>query len=269
MRPPIYTQTDMARDVARSAASRNVDQLLKAWDLEIQAAFEKLRKKGAELDQQKRAENAEQRRLLAQEAADRALGEAVGNYLEGLANQARSNDSSAVTVPSGYRAASLVLSGPPIADIHALIGNILEDIVDGRSDSPSRAQQSAAWALGQGLSPHPGDLAAILDGAGADQAWSSHFREIGAALERVDAARFKHAQLQGFTGHERINLLQEHVSALKAYGSDRLVDLVTRPASLTGGTRAPADPPATQAQRGGMSGNEFNRMLDDLFGRKR
>jgi hypothetical protein len=261
----LYTAGDMARELAWEAASRRVDELHKAWDQEIEAVFAALRERAKLLDQEKRTEGSQARRELAQEAADRALAGAVTSYLEGLAAQAQGNDASAVTIPTGFRAASLVLAGPPVAEIQALLGDILTDVAEGASDDPTaRARQSAIWALGQGLSPHGEDVAEALRGSKLDPEWAERFSQLAERLTALEGPSSRLAQLEAYRGGEKLDLLKAHVGSLQAYGSERLLTALGRPEKLAG-TSAPRPGPLVLGRGAAMPGPAFHAMLDGLF----
>lgn len=262
----LNANADLARDMVQDAISQNMDRLIQAWDKEIDAAFEALRQKAAQMEVTKRLENDQARRRLSQEAADSALSSSVASYLEGLAVQAQANDASAVCVPTGFLAASTMICGPALAGLADLIDDIQGEVNEGSSDSPIVvARQSAAWALGEGLPPHGRDLSAILDHFGLDAAWSERFSALATRLDDAQLKNPGHGQLKGVVGHERINLLREHIKTLDAFGGPRLIGLVSNPAGLVGTNPGGPLPGVNTTSNSGVAPATLNRILDGLF----
>ena len=266
-----YSGDQMAREIILADQNRRMERLLQSWDKEIQAAFDHLKTEGVRIAQEHSVRAAEDGRRAAQEAADAALTSSIASYLEGLAGQAKGNDTSAVSVPTGIRVASSLFAGPPLAEINALLSQVEKDVTTGADDSPQAlAQESAAWALGHGLMPHPGDLATLLGTAGVDDAWASRFKSIGDALDGLEGKSFKNSQLKAHVAHEQFSLLKDHVNVLQSYSAERLVGLVAQPGNLGATLGAITIAPPSQSQnasRARMPDKEFNRMLDNLFGR--
>lgn len=256
----------------QDAQSRNMERLLRAWDAEIEAAAEHLRKEAVRIANEQAARALEQSKAQAQEAADAALTHSISSYLEGLAVQAQSNDASAVSIPSGVRVASTSFAGPALTEISALVSEAEREIGEGRFDSATESsQRSATWALEHGLMPHPGDLGRLVAASGVDASWGERFSQLGAKLDNIDAgASVRHGQMKAYLAHEKLGALQDYVNVLGAFGGGRVVGLVSNPASL-GGIGALSGTPPTSSQSGGARGKmperEFNKMLDNLFGR--
>ena len=210
------------------------------------------------LDQaRQRAKDAKVHGESAQRAADQALGHSVSSYLQGLVAQAESNDASAVTIPTGIRVASTTISGPPLGEIEALIADVQGEVREGKSDSPTqRARQSAAWALGHGLMPHPGDIARLLGGQG-NKGWAKQFGETGRKLDRFAEAGVGNAHLRALNAGERLDVMDGYCSLLAQYGADRLMDLVS------GKKHEPPPPP--DPKQSGMRRAELDSVLDQLF----
>lgn len=260
----LYSMADMARDLQRDAQNQRMREMMKAWDLEIAAAFERLRTQATEQNELKKAEGSEARRRQAAEAADAALAAAVTNYLHGLFADAADSPAS-ITVPTGFRAASLVLAGPALGEINALLSDIQEAMGDDDDQPAMRAQASASWALGRGFAPHPGDLATVLAAADTDPLYADRFGALSKSLDGLDSDQPKHGQLKAYAGHQRIDLLKDHVQVVRAFGGSRLLDLLHRPGALAD-TSAKQAPP-TIYRPGAVSTGVLHGVLDNLFGK--
>ena len=220
-----------AQQMIEASASQTIDALVRAWDKELDAAFEAIRKRGTQLEQLKHTEAAQARRTLSLKAADEVLASAVRHHLQGLAIEIEAGH----IAPMGCRAASMVLAGPPVGDLPQLIGaaqaEVGEEIIEHATDP---AQKSIAWALGEGLPPHGGDIAALLGRADTDPTWAQHFSALARRID-VDASQtFKNPQLQGHTAHAKMDALADHVHALSTFGTQRLLNLVVDPRRLSG-----------------------------------
>ena len=250
-----------AQQMIEASASQAIDALLKSWDKELDAAFEAIRKRGAELEQLKHAEAASARRALSEQAADEVLASAVRHHLQSLAIEIEAGH----VAPAGCRAASMLLAGPPVGDLSQLIAAVQAETGEELAEEAIHpAQNSIAWALSEGLPPHGHDIATLLGRADTDTAWAKHFSTLARRLEG-DGPGFKNPQLQGHTAHGKMDALAEHVHALSTFGTQRLVNLVVDPRRLSG-TQAG---PVTSPSRTSLSPPAFHAMLDGLFGRKR
>ena len=126
---------------------------------------------------------------------------------------------------------------------------------------------SARWALGHGLLPHPGDLAAIMQKAQVDAPWKQQFLELSMALDRIPETGS--GQLRGgtqgdaayraFLSTKQMDVLGRQVQLLGSYGSERLLRLVTNPSALAGS--ASPEIPSTVGRTGGMGTKDFNAMI--------
>lgn len=254
-------------DLRYQAMSDAVDATLEAWGRELEANREALveqaKRNAQEADQASREKHAE----LAQQAMDAALDARVESYLSSLLSAASDPDSK-VDIPDGFRTASGV-SGPSIPDLSALLTQIESTDAGDKSvggvDDVSRA--SAAWALGQGLMPHPADLSAVMKTNGIDPTFSARLDDIASSLNKVDQQSFKHPQLKVQAGAERLETLKGYVDTLTSYGSGRLVKLVTDPGSLMGMVEPAISAGSVRGR--GMPERQFNSMLDGLFSGKR
>ncbi len=256
----LYSGADMARDLQRQAQNESMRHLLTAWDKEIEAAFEHLRQQAAEQAQVQKAEASEARRKRSLEAQDRALAAAVSSYLQQAANVAEDGGLPTLSIPTGYRAASLVLAGPAVGEINALLSDIQHELKDRGDDPALSAQASATWALGAGLAPHPADLATILGAAQIDPSYGERFEDLARQLASLEGPQPKHGQLKGFAGHQKIDVLQDHVKVMGAFGAPRLINVLGHPASLIGTTATNAPP-----TRGVVDRKVLDGVLDKLF----
>lgn len=249
----------MAEHARWQAQSAAIDTLLDAWAKEIERGTERLKEEAKEIARLKDQQAIEAGREQARIAQETQNANAYAAYLSGLAITAQDNDS--VTVPTGFRVASGVVSGPPIAE---LIADVSAEIQDGDDTHDLRARQSIQFALGHGLMPHPSDLSEVLEARGIDADWAAKFQDLGQALDALDTNAFKNAQLKGVVGHNRIDVLSQHVKLLAAYSPDRILTITTKPDALKA-TPAPTLP-SLQAPRGGkMEPAAFSKMMDGLF----
>jgi hypothetical protein len=224
--------------IAEEAASRRMDEMLRAWDKEIQQEFEALRedekKHEIERDQQTQVEL----HRAQQEAADLALDAAVANALQNAITDSKGGEKS-LTIPTGVHVASTTIHGPGV-DLAALREELDDDrdtLID--SAKSQQARDSAMWALGHGLMPHPGDLSTLLKSAHVDQDYAGRFDNLKLELNKIDRdSQNRNPQIQGYNAHQRVGVLNELNEALASFGAQRLVALIVRPSRLQ--TIAPA-----------------------------
>lgn len=247
-------------------ALENMNKLLSSWSKDLEQSYKAVLEQGKKLDEESRQKAVDAQKAYQQEQLDAALDREVASYL-GALRVAAQDRGSQVAIPEGVRAASS-LTGPSLA-IDDLLRDIrIEDRPDDRelARGAKDAQTSAAWALGQGLMPHPLDLSTLLRAGQADGAWSEHFASLGARLEAVDRRPAPNVQLQMVAGAERLSTLRDFVDALGAYSSERLLTAIVAPEQLRG-TSAPILP--LERTRGAMTAGAFNAMMDGLFAKPR
>lgn len=227
------------------AQQASMQRMLEAWDRELDAQAEAFR----EAAKKQAAKDA----IAAQNAA------ALEVYLEGLVAQAKAGADVSVTIPAGIRVASQIANAPSAAELEALL-----DEIDDSEASFASAQRSAAWALGHGLMPHPGDLSSLMRAGRVDAPFAERLEGLAGQLERLDATPTKHPKLAVLAAHDRLFALQDQVGVMKAYGPERTLDLVRQPGRLVGNTQSPL--PNPPSQRGPKMGRQaLDRVLDGLF----
>jgi len=243
-----------------------VDAVLAAWGRELAENSERLeeqrKKLVAQANDASRAQSAEQ----AQQAMDAALDARIESFLGSLLSAASDPDSK-VAIPDGFRSATGSPHGPSLPDFSALVAEIESaDKTDAISaDDPiARSQASAAWAIGHGMMPHPGDLSHIMKANNVDPTFAARFDDLAGSLDKIQSKTFVHPQLKVQAGADRLDALKSYVDTLSGYGSARLVKLVSDPGSLLGFVEpAMPSPSATNPKR--MPERQFNAMLDNLF----
>lgn len=210
-------------EMVHRAQTEAMERLLRAWDREIEAEFERLRERAQRQHQQQLREGAEARRKLLEEMGEAALNASVAAYLTGLAETAEANDTSAVT-------ASVGLPTSAITELAPLLARVQDEVREGKMDSPLlEAQRSVATAMDRGLIPSPADLQSLLLAAGQTQ----QAKAFGELAERLRAdSSFRNPAIQYRSTHDRISALSDEVKLLKGIGSENLVRLITEPQSL-------------------------------------
>lgn len=229
------------------AERRSMQALLDAWDKEIQAqaeAFRELQKKQAQQQLQELTESA-----------------ALEAHLRTLVCQAKAGADITVSIPPGVRVADNLAVAASDTELQVMLSKLEQ----AAGDTAQAAQRSAAWALGQGFVPHPGDLATLMDQQRVDAPWSAALKGLAGQLEQLDASRSAHPQLKALHGGERLTVVQAEVKLLGAYSPERTLQLVTRPSAL-GGSLEKAPPALDRSQAGPKMGQQaLNRLLDRLF----
>jgi hypothetical protein len=228
-------------DEVRAAEQRSLNALLEAWDKELDAQAEALRE-------------AEKKRQ-AQAALEAVQVAAFESHIRGLVAQARGGAD--VSIPSGMRAASTLAIGPCDAELDALLATV----DDAELAFADQARRSAAWALRQGLLPHPSDLASTMETR--DPPWAAAFRELGHKLDSLDAVKHAHPRLQAVSGGERVDVLRREVQLLKAYSPERTLTLIAQPEKLGAPLSLAPPPPAERGPR--MGAQALGKLLNNLF----
>lgn len=206
--------SQMLRLQIEEAQQQALNRLLEAWDKELQAAAELF---------------AEQKRKKQIADADQALESAAAErHLAGLVAQAVAGADISISIPSGVRVATDLVSAAVDADLSALLLRSLGD-----ADLP-QDQRSVAWAMGHGMIPHPGDLASIMDRRGLDGSWAAHLHELGQKLDAMGPKPLPQVQLV------KLDALHGVVGTLKAYPADRLLGLAVMPEAISATSAKPA-----------------------------
>ena len=195
-------QTSEALRMIYEAQQASMQRMLEAWDRELEAQAEAFR----EAAKQKAAQEV----VAAQNAA------ALEVYLEGLVAQAKGGSDVSVSIPSGIRVAGNLACAPSLAELESLV-----DEIDATEANYAIAQRSAAWAIGHGMMPHPGDLAEIMNGVNLDAPFASRLSDLAGQLDKIDAKASGHPKLALLGAHDRLSTLQDQVGVMKAYGGER------------------------------------------------
>jgi len=232
------------------AQQDSMRKMLEAWDRELEAqaeAFREAAKKKAAAD------NAQ--------ALDAA---ALEVYLEGLISQAKAGADVSVSIPAGIRVASSIATAPSVAELESL----LDGIDDAEAQHALASQRSAAWALGHGFMPHPGDLSDLMRAGQVDAPFAERLTDIAGQLSKLEGPAVRHPKLELLAAHDRVFALKDQVSVMKAYGSDRTLALVKDPRALGKSLERPV--PGAVTGRGPKMGHEaLGRVLDGLFSAKK
>ncbi|MFO0725442.1 MAG: hypothetical protein U1E65_16785 [Myxococcota bacterium] len=261
--PSINNARMQALNTLEDVQLEAVDSLLKAWSAELAKSWEAVIEEGKRLEEAAKEKAIEQAHERAQEAMDLALDHQIEHYLQGLRSIAH-DKSFHISIPEGARAASSSIQGPASSIIQALIADIQFEDRDAAGigdDDAKNAQASAAWALGQGLMPHPGDLSTLLQRSPADADWGTRFQDVADTLNKIDTKPAPNAHLKMITASERLDALKEYCDLLGAYSGERLVTAVANPNALT----LSAPPPVQAVNRPGrtlLPERQFGAMLD-------
>jgi hypothetical protein len=231
-------------ELVHEAQQRSMARLLDAWDAELEAQAE--------------AHREAQRRQQAQAAFEAAEAAAFESRVRGLVAQAKGGAD--VSVPAGMRAASTLAVGPCDGGLDALLATVDQAETEFAAD----ARRAAAWALREGLMPHPSDLAAAMASRGVDAPWAEAFAALGRRLEAIDAAPRAHPRLAAHSAGERVDVLRQEVHLVRAYSPERTLALVASPRALT--TSLAERPPAMSTERAPRMGAQaLGQMLDRVF----
>lgn len=226
----------------------SMQRMLEAWDKELDAAAEAFRQS--------------QERHAAQQAVQALDAAALEVYLRGLIAQAQGGSDVSVTIPSGIRVASDLALGPAAAELSELVDQIDQT----EANVAAQQQRSAAWALGAGLMPHPGDLSDLMRTVGVDAPFSDRLADLAKALDRPGGGP---VQLQLHAAHDRLFALKDQVQVLRAYGPDRTLNLVRNPAQLSGTQAKTALPaPLDRGPTPKMGHAALGRVLDTVFSKR-
>lgn len=211
------------RNQIYEAQQQALNRLLDGWERELEAAALAFQ---------------EQKRKLAAQAVEQQLESAAAErYLNGLVAQAAGGADITVSVPSGIRVATDLVSAAVDADFKALLNHSLGD-----PDLPND-QRSVLWALGNGMMPHPGDLATMMDRRGIDQPWADHLRELAVRLDGLGPKPLPQLQTQ------KLDVLHGVVGTLRSYPADRLLGLAVAPETLGGSVKSAGKEPPLNPRR--------------------
>lgn len=229
------------------AQQESMRKMLEAWDRELAAQAEAFREAA--------------KKHAAQEAVQALDAAALEVYLSGLVNQAKAGADVSVSIPAGVRVASDIASAPSGAELTSLL-----DHIEDSEAAHAAAQRSAAWALGHGLMPHPGDLRDLMKAGEIDAPFAARLGGLAETLSKLDERPTGHPKLGVLAAHERVSTLRDQVHVMKAYGSDRTLALVKDPTKLGSSLARPV--PAALEGRGPKMGHAaLGKVLDNIFGK--
>jgi len=259
-------------DLIFDSVNRNLETLLDAWAKELEAADKAFRERAKQLNEKKAQDAAIAKREAFQDLRDAAQASALFHYVSGALNAAEANDSLSISIPAGVQVASTHLSGPSIAALADLISDLSDELAVSGEDDPSQAQQSALWAIAHGYAPHGNDLAEVINQVESGHPWANRFSELATEQTSLPRHQAAPAKLRAFTAHKEINLLQEQVQNIKAFGPENLAQILST-------TKSSATKNALQStlpRRGMMSttqtkmdNKQFHQMLSKLFADKK
>lgn len=260
-----------AADIIQDSVNKNMETLLAAWHREIQDAAEALRERTKEINEVRGHEAQEAREKAYEQATANADAGRLLHFVTGALNLAESNDQASISIPSGVQVASVHLSGPSIANLMDMIGDLSEELAVAGEDQSSQSQQSALWALAHGYVPHASDLAQILKAEDKDPAWANRFTEFSQELKDLPREQTAPPQLKARQAHREVAVLKEYVANLQAFGGKNLATLVGKPQALSAeATLSSKIPPRSQtASKSSMNPAQFHRMLNELFSAKK